>query len=202
MLQWEKLIERGPLREIHFHNMLLFSKCTFWVLGVYRSILDIPQAVWRLGNNVINLCMEILVVSPWTRGEGRLQLKISCISLRWKIKECGVTPGNQRSVDKLYYHMVSFRRKTSGWNKVYPELFHLRLGTSVETISPGHICAVSVFQLKKYSFCFPCLLSLFAERDCKFTVADGSLETRLCRPVEHRGADVGRQDKISMKIPF
>ena len=144
MLQWEKLIERGPLREIHFHNMLLFSKCTFWVLGVYRSILDFPQAIWRLGNNVINLCMGILAVSPWICGEGRLQLKISCISLRWKIKECGVTPGNQRSVDKLYFHMVVFQKEDIRVKQGIPRIIPLQTGhLNGNYFSRAHLCCVS-----------------------------------------------------------
>lgn len=70
----------------------------------------------------------------------------------------------------------------------------------MDNISPGHICAVSVFQLKKFSFCFPCLLSLLAERDCKFTVADGTFsETQLCRPIEHR---VESKTKSALKFHF
>lgn len=85
---------------------------------------------------------------------------------------------------------------------MFLEIVHLRLGTSMENISPGRICAVSVFQLKKFSFCFSYLLSLFAEGDFKFTEADGTFsETQLCRPVEYRGTDFGRQDETGTKIP-
>ena len=67
----------------------------------------------------------------------------------------------------------------------------------------GTFVLCQFFSWRNVSFCFPYLLSPVAERDCKFTVADGTfLETQLCRPVDHRGTDLGKQDKTSTKFHF
>lgn len=139
--------------------MLLFSKHAFWALSVYRSILAIPHAVRRLANNIINLCMGILVISPRTHGmSSKTQAKFPAFHSAERSRDVEWLQETRDQLTSSIFIWLSFRRKTTGWNKVYLELFHWRLGTSMENISPEHICAVSVFQLKEFSFCFPRLL--------------------------------------------
>lgn len=85
------------------------------------------------------------------------------------------------------------RGKTRGQDKAYLELFHFSPGTSIKAISSEHACAVSVFQLEKFYFCIPYLLSPFAERGCKITGADGTFsKTQFYRPREHTTAFSGQ----------
>lgn len=88
---------------------------------------------------------------------------------------------------------------------VYLEFFHFGLVASRGAISSELACAVSVFQLERFDFCFPNFLSLFAARVCEFTEADGTFsETQFCRPGEHtvafsrRGNSVLREHSKSL----
>lgn len=56
--------------------------------------------------------MGILAFSPWAHGmSSKTQAKFPAFHSAEKIKECGLTPGNPRSVDKLYFHMVVFQKE-------------------------------------------------------------------------------------------
>ena len=132
------------------------------------------------------------------------------IRLKWnflrftRLKDQGTWTGSRKSKISwqatLSYGCLSEGRRQG--ETTYTWSCSIEDWTHQWNISPGHICAVSGFSLTKFCFCFPYLLSLFSERDSKFTVADGTFSDTLSgRPVGAKGQIQAGKTKIT-KIPF
>lgn len=81
-----------------------------------------------------------------------------------------MTPGNQRSVEKLHFHMDFFQKVDIRVKQGVPGIIPPKTGHIIGKYFFGeHLCCVS-FSVGEILF----LLSLFAERDCTFKVADGT----------------------------
>lgn len=75
----------------------------------------------------------------------KTQAKFPAFHSAEKIKECGLTPGNPRSADKLYLHMVVFQKEDIRVKQGISGIIHSRLDTSVEYFSRAHLCCVRFF---------------------------------------------------------